>query len=48
MRIKELIQVSYANSYEDIPAREIRALLHAKEELKLSKNVTSNCDNMGL
>ena len=38
-KIKELIQVCYANSYEEVPRREIRALLHAKEELKLSDNV---------
>ncbi len=36
-RIKELIQVSYANSYEEIPEREIRALLHAKEDLRLDE-----------
>ncbi len=35
IKIKELIQVCYANSYEDIPSREIRGLLHAKDELKL-------------
>ncbi len=39
MQIKELIQVTYANSYEDIPEREIRALLHAKEDLNLSNDV---------
>ncbi len=39
MKIKELMQVCYANSYEEIPEREIRALLHAKEELKLGDNV---------
>ncbi len=39
MQIKELIQVTYANSYEEIPEREIRALLHAKEDLKLGDDV---------
>ena len=38
-QIKELINVTYANSYEEINEREIRALLHAKEELKLKDNV---------
>ena len=37
-KIKELIQVSYANSYEEIKEREIRALLHAKEDLNLDEN----------
>ncbi len=37
--IKELIQVTYANSYEEIKEREIRALLHAKEELNLGDEV---------
>jgi len=40
MGIKELMQVCYANSYEEIPEREIRALLHAKEELKLGDDVS--------
>ena len=39
MEIKELMQVCYANSYEEIPEREIRALLHAKEELNLGDEV---------
>jgi predicted AAA+ superfamily ATPase len=38
-QIKELINVTYANSYDEINKREIRALLHAKEELKLSDNI---------
>ena len=38
-KIKELIQVSYANSYEEIKEREIRALLHAKEDLNLREDV---------
>jgi len=38
-RIKELINVTYANSYEEINEREIRSLLHAKEELKLSNKI---------
>jgi predicted AAA+ superfamily ATPase len=39
-QIKELINVTYANSYEEINEREIRALLHAKKELNLSKNIS--------
>ncbi len=35
--IKKLIQVAYANSYEEISEREVRVLLHAKEELNLRK-----------
>jgi predicted AAA+ superfamily ATPase len=38
-QIKELINVSYANSYDEINKREIRALLHAKEELNLSDKI---------
>ena len=38
-KIKELIQVTYANSYEEIKEREIRALLHAKEDLNLGDDV---------
>jgi len=37
LRIKQLIQVSYANSYDEIDHREIRALLHAKEVFKKDK-----------
>ncbi len=37
-KIKELIQVSYATSYEEIKEREIRGLLHAKQKLGLSEN----------
>jgi len=37
--IKELIQVTYANTYEEIKEREIRALLHAKDDLNLSDNI---------
>jgi len=37
--IKELIQVTYANTYEEIREREIRALLHAKEDLGLGDDV---------
>ncbi len=39
MGVKELMQVCYANSYDEIPEREIRALLHAKEELNLGDEV---------
>jgi len=39
MEIKELIQVTYANTYEEIKEREIRALLHAKEDLNLGDDV---------
>ena len=38
-QIKELINVTYANSYEEINEREIRSLLHAKEELKLNNKI---------
>ncbi len=38
-KIKELIQVTYANSREEIEDREIRALLHAKKDLNLGDDV---------
>jgi len=34
LRIKQLIQVTHANSFDEIDKREIRALLHAKELFK--------------
>ena len=37
--IKELINVTYAKNYDEIDKREIRALLHAKEELNLGNNI---------
>ncbi len=37
LRIKQLIQVTYANSFDEIDKREIRALLHAKELFKQHK-----------
>ena len=36
-RIKQLIQVSYANSFDEIDHREIRALLHSREVFKKDK-----------
>lgn len=36
-KIKQLIQVGYANSFDEIEEREIRALLHAKELFKQDK-----------
>jgi len=36
-RVKELIQVSYANSFDEIDHREIRALLHARDVFKKDK-----------
>ncbi len=37
LRIKQLIQVSYANDFDEIDHREIRALIHANELLKEHK-----------
>ena len=37
LRVKELIQVSYANSFDEIDHREIRALLHSREVFKKDK-----------
>jgi len=37
LRVKQLIQVSYANDFDEIEPRECRALLHAKELLKKDK-----------
>jgi len=37
LRIKQLIQVTYANSFDEIEHREIRALLHANELFKKHK-----------
>ncbi len=38
-KVKELVQVTYANSCDDIKEREVRALLHAKEDLGLGDEV---------
>ncbi len=37
LKVKQLIQVSYANSFDEIEEREIRALLHARELFKQDK-----------
>jgi len=37
LRVKQLIQVTYANSFDEIDHREIRGLLHAKELFKGDK-----------
>ncbi len=37
LRIKQLIQVTYANNFDEIEHREIRALLHANEVFKKHK-----------
>jgi len=37
LKVKQLIQVSYANSFDEIEGREIRALLHTKELFKQDK-----------
>jgi len=37
LKVRQLIQVSYANSFDEVEEREIRALLHAKELFKQDK-----------
>jgi predicted AAA+ superfamily ATPase len=37
LRVKQLIQVTYANNFDEIEPREYRALLHAKELFKAHK-----------
>jgi len=37
LKVKQLIQVNYADSFDEIEEREIRALLHAKELFKQDK-----------
>ena len=37
LKVKQLIQVSYTNSFDEVEEREIRALLHARELFKQDK-----------